>query len=387
MKSYHQARTNTLKKWVVDADIRGAFDNISHDFLLNAIGPVPGRELIRQWLKAGIIEEESFQPTESGTPQGGVISPLLLNIALHGIEEALGITYSAKGTRQGNRAVVRYADDFVVFCEDQEDAEACQHILSEWLAERGLTLSEEKTRIVHLSEGFDFLGFNIRHYRTPKTTRSGWKLLIKPSKKSVETLKGRLRTEWMRLRGHSPAAVIRLFNPIIRGWANYFRIGVSKETFVRLDYWMTYRAIRYAKRRHPRKTKRWWRPRYFGRFHPERQDRWVFGDRQTGAYLLKLGWFPIQRHSMVKGRASPDDPDLRDYWLQREQRKTRTLIPSRKKLADRQRGRCPCCGESLFNGEAIEAHHVVARKDGGSDAYSNLQLVHLFCHQQLTATA
>ena len=129
------------------------------------------------------IEQKEFHATEQGTPQGGVISPLLLNIALHGMEQAIGVTYNSHGQLSGKRAVVRYADDFVCFCETKEDAEQVQETLTAWLKERGLTLSAEKTRIVHLTEGFNFLGFNIRHYRTPQTTKTGWKLLIKPSKR------------------------------------------------------------------------------------------------------------------------------------------------------------------------------------------------------------
>jgi RNA-directed DNA polymerase len=163
-KIYGLARPNKTKKWVLDADIRGAFDNISHAYLLKTIGPVPGKELIEQWLKAGYVEHGTFQATEQGTPQGGVVSPLLANIALHGMEEAIGVRYDYRGQLIGKRAVVRYADDFVCLCQSREDAEQVQRILVEWLKVRGLTLSEEKTRIVHLTEGFDFLGFNIRYY-------------------------------------------------------------------------------------------------------------------------------------------------------------------------------------------------------------------------------
>src|SRR5256714_2958550 len=133
-KIYVLARPNKTKKWVLDADIRGAFDNISHDHLLRAIGPVPGKELIKQWLKAGYVEHGEFHATEQGTPQGGVASPLLANIALHGMEEAIGVTYDSRGQLRGKRAVVRYADDFVCFCETREDAEQVQKILVEWLS-------------------------------------------------------------------------------------------------------------------------------------------------------------------------------------------------------------------------------------------------------------
>lgn len=384
-KIYGLARPNKTKKWVLDADIQGAFDHISHDYLLRAIGPVPGRELIKQWLKAGYVEQEAFHATEEGTPQGGVISPLLANIALHGMEEAIGVKYDYRGQLIGKRAVVRYADDFVCFCETREDAEQVQGILTVWLKERGLSLSPEKTRIVHLTEGFDFLGFNIRHYPAPQTARTGWKLLIKPSRGSVQDVQKKLKDYWDSARGGNVQAVLTTLNPVIRGWANYFRTAVAKEIFSHLDSWMFYKADRYTRWAHPQKPKDWRHRKYWGRLNPERRDPWVFGDKHTGGYLLKFSWFPIERHTLVKGTASPDDPRLKDYWLKRQAAKARDLTFSRQKLAKRQHGRCPECGQSLFNDEEVQVHHLLARSKGGKDAYDNLVLVHLLCHQHIHA--
>ena len=384
-KIYGLARPNKTKKWVLDADIRGAFDHISHDYLLKTIGPVPGKELIKQWLKAGYVEHGTFHATEQGTPQGGVVSPLLANIALHGMEEAIGVKYDYRGQLIGRRAVVRYADDFVCFCESREDAEQVQKILVEWLKERGLTLSEEKTRIVHLTEGFDFLGFNIRHYPAPQTSRTGWKLLIKPSKESVQEVQKKLKDQWHQAQGGNVQSVLTKLNPIIRGWANYFRTAVAKEIFSKLDSWMFYKADRYTRWTHPNKPKDWRHRKYWGRFHLDRLDPWVFGDKQTGGYLLKFSWFPIERHTLVKGRSSPDDPRLADYWAKRQASSARDLTPSKQKLAKRQQGRCRQCGESLFNDEELQVHHLLARSQGGKDSYSNLVLVHLLCHQQIHA--
>src|SRR6266566_5553955 len=154
---------------------------------------------------------------------------------LHGMEEAIGVKYDYRGQLIGKRAVVRYADDFVCFCETKEDAERVQGILTEWLKERGLTLSEEKTRIVHLTEGFDFLGFNIRHYPAPKTSRTGWKLLIKPSKEAVQDMRTKLSVLWEKAHGMNVQTVLGKLNPVIRGWANYFRTAVAKEIFSGLD--------------------------------------------------------------------------------------------------------------------------------------------------------
>src|SRR3989440_3387672 len=384
-KIFVLARPNKTKKWVLDADIRGAFDNISHEYLLKAIGSVPGKELIKQWLKAGYVEHGTFQATEQGTPQGGVVSPLLANIALHGMEEAIGVTYDYRGQLIGKRAVVRYADDFICFCETREDAERVQGILTEWLKERGLTLSEEKTRIVHLTEGFDFLGFNIRHYPAPQTSRTGWKLLIKPSKEAVQDVQKKLKELWRKVQGTNVQSVLAKLNPLIRGWANYFRTAVAKEIFSSLDRWMFYKADRYTRRMHPKKSTAWRHHKYWGRFQLDRLDPWVFGDKHTGGHLLKFSWFPIGRHVLVKGRASPDDPSLKDYWTKRQAAKTKDLAVSKQKLAKRQHGRCPECGDSLFNEEELQVHHLLARSQGGQNSYSNLALVHLFCHQQIHA--
>jgi RNA-directed DNA polymerase len=386
-KIFGIARPNKRKKWVLDADIEAAFDSISHEKLLEFIGPFPARELIRQWLKAGYVEMGTLHRSEAGVPQGSIIGPLLMNIALNGMEQALGVRYDKRGQIVGSRALVRYADDWVVFCESEEDAQAARRQAQGWLLERGLRLSEEKTRVVHLSEGFDFLGFNVRHYPAPNTARSGYKLLIKPSKESVRKFKERMRGEWMDLKGHNVMAVLKRLNPILRGWANYFRIGISKHTFETLDHWMLNRCARHVRSNHSRKGWHWCRQKYWGALNPKRADRWVFGDKGTGAYLLKLSWTPIKRHVLVKGSASPDDPALRSYWTERERRKLEEgLLPPRLMgLARAQRGRCSHCGRSLFNGEALHRHHLLPKSEGGTEEYSNLRLLHLYCHQQIHA--
>jgi RNA-directed DNA polymerase len=315
----------------------------------------------------------------------GVFSPLLLNIALHGMEAALGVKHDRQGTSIGKRAVVRYADDFVVFCESKEDAvEVRDKILPPWLAERGLSLSEEKTRIVHLTEGFDFLGFNIRRYAKPETTRSGYKLCIKPSKKAVLGKVKELRETWLALRGHSLKAVLWKLNPIIRGWANYNRKVVASQTFKKLDNWMFRRACRYTRHTHPEKPWKWVRKRYWGRLNKERADHWVFGDKHTGKYLLKFSWFKIVRHELVRGRSSPDDPELRDYWWARQKVNANHLSAEDLDMANDQGWVCRLCGMDLINGEELHRHHKIPKAKGGSNARSNRELVHLYCHQQET---
>lgn len=201
--------------WILDADLAAAFDHVEHDRLLDQLGSFPARKQVEQWLKAGVVDRGRFAPTEEGTAQGGVISPLLLNVALHGMEQAAGVRYLA-GTHVGHTApgspvVVRYADDLVAMCHSRAQAEQVKARLADWLAPRGLAFNEDKTRIVHLeTEGFDFLGFHIRRY-------AGGKLIIKPSTAAVKRFRRRLRTEMRDLRGGNAAMVISRLNPILRG--------------------------------------------------------------------------------------------------------------------------------------------------------------------------
>ena len=379
-----QAQAGKKKAWVVDADIAGAFDTIDHTYLLKAIGKVPGSSLIHQWLKAGYMDGGVFHDTDAGTPQGGVISPLLANIALHGMETALGVKRSSQGGIRGPRAVVRYADDFVVFCESREDAACVIETLKEWLAVRGLRLSEAKTRIVHLTEGFDFLGFNVRRYKV-NNTRTGYKLLITPSKDAVERFKTKVRAEWLRLKGHRITEVLKALVPIVRGWANYYRTVVAKRTFSALDYWMYKRAYRYARSMHPNKPRKWLNSRYWGHFATKRRNATVFGDPRTGAFLPPMAWTRIERHVLVRGTASPDDPALTEYWAKRMRREeyARTqVLPREKRLLSRRQGFvCPLCGERILNGEAIHVHHLHGHAAG--EGWDNKIVVHLYCHQQI----
>ncbi len=277
---------------------------------------------------------------------------------------------------------MRYADDFVIFCESKEDAESAKQEIDQWLGTRGLALSEEKTKVVYLTEGFDFLGFNVRHYRTPLTSKSGWKLLITPSKKAVQKFKDKLRAEWLALKGRDIAAVLARINPILRGWSNYYRTVVSKATFNKLDTFLFGRCVRFVRHAHPTKPWKWVKAKYFGQMKNGSENRWVFGDKRTGAHLLMLNWTPIKRHALVPGRASPDDPSLQDYWTKRRQAQLDELPPKWVKLARRQKGVCPNCRRALLNDEELHVHHMRHRRHGGTDDEKNLRLVHMYCHQQ-----
>ncbi len=305
--------------------------------------------MVGKWLRSGVLDQGHLAPTERGSPQGGVISPLLMNAALHGMEQAAGVRYITTGSnagtaRPGSPVLIRYADDLLAFCHTRQEAEQVKARLAGWLAPRGLVFNEDKTRITHLdTEGVDFLGFSVRRYHG--------KLLIKPSKAAIKRIRARLSAEMKALRGANAEAVLQRLNPIIRGWAAYYRIVVSSKTFDALDDHMWKLTYKWAKFRHPHKPKRWIISRYFGMFNKSRRDRWVFGDRDTGAYLLKFAWTKIVRHTMVKGWASPDDPALADYWDWRRGRKQPVLDRARWRALIAQQGRCPLCGGLLLHAD------------------------------------
>jgi RNA-directed DNA polymerase len=387
--------------WALDADLAAAFDRIDHDRLLEALGSFPARDQIRGWLKAGVFEAgKGFAPTEEGTPQGGVISPLLLNVALHGLEEAAGVSYITSGvhagrTKAGSPVVIRYADDLVALCHNREQAEQVQARLVEWLAPKGLTFNRDKTRIVSVDEdGFDFLGFNVRRHHG--------KLLIKPSKAAIKRIRSRLATEMRILRGSNAAAVLAMIVPITRGWATYYRGVVSKRVFSSLDNYLWKLLYKWAKRSHANKPKPWIVKRYFGQFNPARQDKWVFGDRKSGAYLPKLAWTPIVRHQMIPGPASPDDPDLAQYWADRRRKSKPPLDRSTLRLLQKQGGDCPLCGDQLLHAErephsprewehwftgtrrTITRHNLAADTEPGKP--DDIRLVHTTCRSRATGT-
>ncbi|WP_193200968.1 group II intron reverse transcriptase/maturase [Nostoc sp. MG11] len=361
--------------WVLEADIQGFFDNIAHESILKQLGNFPKKNLIKGWLKAGFIFEGKYNPTKTGTPQGGVCSPLLANIGLHGLETFIKATNPKLG-------VVRYADDFIVTARDEESLKNAQIQIQQWLSQRGLNLSAEKTLITSMEDGFDFLGFNHRHYNG--------KLLIKPSKKKVLDFCKRIGKEIKAINGCEQELVIKRLNPILRGFANYYKGVVSKETFSYISSRLWRYLWCWAKRRHPNKNKKWVWKRYFKTINGK---KWTFAttisDRQgkeKDLILYPIAYTPIERHIKVKGEASPDDPSLKEYWEKRHQKYGKSYWEKNSrnyKIAQNQNWKCPICGEPLFNGEEIETHHIVPVAQGGLDNVKNLQHLHKACHKQV----
>jgi RNA-directed DNA polymerase len=371
-------------KWVLEGDIKGCFDNISHEWMETNI-PMD-KAILRKWLKAGVIEKGKLFPTEQGTPQGGIISPTLANMVLDGLEEWLKSVIRPKrnnGKVNLNPMInlVRYADDFIITGSTPEMLERAKEVTCEFLQERGLSLSQEKTRIVHIETGFDFLGQNVRMY--------GGKLLIKPSKNAVKRVLTKIRTTIQKNKTTSQESLIGQLNPIIRGWVNYHRFSVASKTFSRFDHNVWQALWQWAIRRHSKKGARWVRTRYF---HMIGDRTWAFAskaetvDGSQWAKLVHAADTKIKRHRKIKAEANPYDPSWEIYFEERlKLRMGVELLASRNawRLWQNQNGLCSECNELITPETGWHVHHVVYRVHGGKDILPNLRLIHPNCHRKL----
>jgi RNA-directed DNA polymerase len=358
-------------QWVLEGDIKGCFDNISHDWL---VGNVPmDRVVLTKWLKAGYMESRTLFPTVAGTPQGGIISPTLANLTLDGMERLLSAF-----PRRAKVNFIRYADDFVVTGASKEVLETrVKPVIQTFLAERGLLLSETKTKITHVSEGFDFLGWHVRKHDDF--------LRICPSKKNTAAFYEKIRNKVHALRGSKQDEVLFALNPIIRGWGNYHRVVHASRPFAQVDHLIHQALWRWAVRRHPMKGKRWIKKRYF---RSTSSRDWLFAT--DGGELKRLSSIKIDRHVKIRSDANPYDPKDEAYFDERLTRRMKASLMGRRKLYwlwTKQDGCCPQCGSKITKKTGWHVHHVVWRVFGGSDKLSNLQLLHPTCHEQLHARA
>ncbi|BAZ21453.1 RNA-directed DNA polymerase [Kalymmatonema gypsitolerans NIES-4073] len=391
---------HTKPKFVLDADIAKCFDKIDHSALLLKLNTFPAiRRQVRAWLKAGVMDNKQFQETSEGTPQGGVISPLLANIALHGMEEWIkqyaetlpGRSGYGKRDKRSSLSLIRYADDFVILHEDITVVQRCRIIISEWLLDMGLELKPSKTRLTHTLDkhedeepGFNFLGFNVRQFRVGKYhSKQGFKTIITPSKEKQRIHYERIASI---INDHSQApqaALISRLNPVIRGWSNYYSTVVSKEVFSSLDDLMYPKLKAWAKRRHPKKSGEWVSKKYW---HTIGGDNWVFSTSPEGKNPMRLYTHaekPIIRHVKAKGEASPYDGNL-IYWSSRM-----GVHPEASKrvatLLKKQKGKCAHCGLYFREEDVLEIDHKTPLSKGGKDEYKNLQILHRHCHDIKTA--
>jgi RNA-directed DNA polymerase len=367
--------------WVLDADIRSCFDRISHDWLLANI-PME-RTILRKWLEAGFMDHRTLYPTEEGVPQGGIASPVLTNLTLDGLERLLMKRFPPSQWRHRHWVqFVRFADDFLVTGRSPEQLETeVKPVIEEFLAQRGLEFSAEKTRITHVSGGFDFLGQNVRRYGNDK-------VLTKPSRKSVRALLERVRTI-VKTSATADALVVKL-NPVIRGWANYHRHAASKRTFAAMNHAIFRLLWRWAKGRHPHKSATWIKQRYYC---SQGGRNWVFfgtvtrpsGEIET-VRLDDIAQTKVTRHVKVRGAANPYDPEWEPYFEHRLGVHMARDLKGRRKLLylwREQGGLCPVCKQKITKLTGWNSHHIVWRSRGGSDGAENRILLHPECHRQV----
>lgn len=374
-------------EWILDADIKACFDHISHDWFLRHV-PMD-KHILRGWLKAGFMEQRVVHPTLDGTPQGGIISPVLANLALDGLEQVLQRRYPKSNARGRATRVnlVRYADDFIITGRSKDLLETeVTPLVEAFLAERGLELSAEKTRVVHIEEGFDFLGQNVRKYRG--------KLLIKPAKANVKAFLAKVRLIIKTNKGVSAGNLIVQLNPVIRGWALYHRHVVSKKTFRSVDREIFQALWQWARRRHAKKGSRWIKEKYFRTVGTR---TWTFvgmtSNDQGRKPLHDLVYavdVPIVRHVKIRGSAHRYDPVWESYFEQRLGVKMAANLRGRRQLLSlwkQQNGVCPVCRQMLTVLGEWHNHHKVWRSKGGSDSADNRVLVHPTCHRKLHSPA
>jgi len=323
-KCYIMLAGKGYAQYILEGDIKSCFDRISHQWLRDNI-PMD-KEILNKWLSAGFAENGTLNPTDSGTPQGGLISPTLLNLTLRGLEKVV-IPERPKDKRTDKSHIAVYADDFVITGSSREILEEkVKPAVENFLNERGLELSKDKTRITHISEGFDFLGINVRKYEG--------KYISKPSNNSVKSFMADIREIIKSNPTAKTESLIRMLNPKIRGWANYFRHSSASKTFGLIDN-SIYRAIRqWVHRRHPRKSSGWQTRKYFRR---RGLNNWIFSakintGKDRGKYidLFRASSVPIKRHIKIRAEAHPYDPLFNEYFkerwkLARESRRVSTI--------------------------------------------------------------
>lgn len=343
---------NFAAQWVLEADIKGCFDHISHEWLLNNI-PMD-KVMLKKWLKSGFVFNKELFPTEEGTPQGGIISPTLANMTLDDLQTMLAKKFRSRGISK--KAIppkvnlVRYADDFIVTGRNKEILEhEIMPLVKEFLSVRGLTLSEEKTKITHIDEGFDFLGFNVRKY--------DGKLLIKPSKEKVKKFLEKIRETIEANKSCKQDTLIRFLNPKITGWANYYKHCVASDTFSKADHQIFCKLLQWSKRRHPKKSTNWAAQKYFRKIG---NMKWRFavdcnykGGKSTMS-LKRLSDTKITRYVKTQCDANPYDPEWKEYFEKRETYKMLISLKGRESLLGlwkKQKRVCPICKEPIDKGK------------------------------------
>jgi RNA-directed DNA polymerase len=364
-------------EWILECDIKACFDKISHEWLEEHI-PME-KAILRKWLRAGYMEKRILYPTTEGTPQGGVASPTLANLVLDGLEKELRERFcTPKSIYNAKVNLIRYADDIVITGRSRTLLEnEVKPLVEQFLKVRGLQLSAEKTHITHIQDGFDFLGQNTRLYR--EGVRS------KPSSKNVKVFLTKIRNILNANKQTAAGKLIQLLNPVIQGWTRYHQHVSSVPTFTRVDCAIFQALWRWAKRRHPTKSRQWVKDKYF-KTTDERQ--WVFQAKYDDKVwtLVKAADTPYKRHIKIKGNANPFDPQDELYFEQRLDVKMVNSFRGRRQLIrlwKAQNGICPVCQQKITKITGWNNHHLLAHALGGTNTDENRVLLHPNCHKQV----
>ena len=373
-------------QWALEGDIQGCFDHINHDWLVRRVRM--NKTILKRWLKAGVVHKGQLTPTNEGTPQGGIISPTLANVTLNGLELELLAHLGAKlgKTKAGKLKinVVRYADDFIVTGASKEILETeVRPWIETFLAQRGLRLSPEKTRVTHIDDGFDFLGWNFRKYRGI--------LLTKPSRKNAQALYDQVTEVIKECLMRKQADLIEKLNPILRGWAEYHHPVVAKETFSKLDSLIHWRLVRWARRRHPQKSRAWCFQKYWECLETRTEFVAVKKAKDETRFTVRLHRLAdtvITRHQKIKGSYNPFDPRWELYGEELRRKRMLQSISYRRQVSQlytSQSGECQLCGTAITRESGWHDHHIVRKVDGGSNLLSNRVLLHPVCHARVHA--
>mmetsp|Transcript_45201 Transcript_45201/g.175518 ORF Transcript_45201/g.175518 Transcript_45201/m.175518 type:complete len:536 (-) Transcript_45201:2278-3885(-) len=378
--------TQIIKKYpekacVMTVNLTGDLGLFNGEIILKRITNFPRIDLVFKWIKADYLKSYLYQQTEAGLPQGDIISSLLGNIALDELDKIIKSKYL---NTNFHHFYVRYNESFLIFYSNQKQVNIDRDIIARWLKKAGISSSVQQFQINNVNSGFDFLDIQVfpRKYDTVAIT-------VGPNKRAIQNIRSKLKAIWMRGRGKDVQWVLDKINPRVREWCSYFSFYKSSKIFKDLDNWMFHRSVRYCKRTHPNKSWGWMQQKYFGRFNAKKNSKWIFGDKETGKYLIRFSWTPVRHYIPIQTQASPDNIIYYDYWFKRNASgisNNQLWNISDVKIAHRQSHMCPICEESLYNQEPIEKHHIILNRSTKRIYSFNMVFVHSICYQCIKQT-
>nr|YP_010335872.1 putative reverse transcriptase/maturase [Chroothece richteriana]UNJ14278.1 putative reverse transcriptase/maturase [Chroothece richteriana] len=363
------------KSWVVNIHLGKALANIKIESILNKIHDFPKSDIIFAWLKADYFTDQTYYHSENGIPQGDIITSLLANIALDELDKGIKKIYYSLNS---HHFYIRYNDSILIFCASKDIALEMRGFAVLWLKNVNLLSNVEHLEIINTKAGFTFLGVDI----LPRKEEG--LISIVPSQEAIKIIRIKLKTIWMRGRGKDVQWVIDKLNPRIREWCNYYCFYKSSQIFKDIDNWMFQRSVRYCKRTHANKSWGWMKQKYFGRFNIKKNSKWIFGDKESGKYLIRFSWTAARQYIPIQIQASPDNSIYAVYWFKRNASgimNNQLWNKADFKIAQRQNHICPVCESTLYNQEPIEKHRIIIKKSAAKISSFNMIFVHSICYE------